>query len=313
LHVAIVGAGALGRVYGVRLALLAGAGVTFVVRPGKEDDKSPFAIVRVDADHEEHVLRAPDRAARIPAHADVILLCVRVEQLDDPMVKTLAEAANVPIVVLTPMMPADFERLTRGLGPRVLAGMPGVVSYINPAGACRYWLPRVAPTLIDEPRPALPAVSELVGLLARAGVVARLELGVHETNPATTVCFIPIMMGLDAAGSIQALLADRSLLDVALRSTHEGEALSRRIGKSAPWVRAFRHFVGPTTLRVGVALARRQWPEAVSYVEEHFGRKLHVQNVVMAEAMVRLAHDKGSPHEALDGLLARLRSTPSGS
>jgi hypothetical protein len=48
-----------------------------------------------------------------------------------------------------------------------------------------------------------------------------------------------------------------------------------------------------TTLRFGVAVARKRYPEAFAYVEDHFGRKLHAQNLVMAKAMVDLAHESG--------------------
>jgi hypothetical protein len=57
-----------------------------------------------------------------------------------------------------------------------------------------------------------------------------------------------------------------------------------------------------------VAVARKRYPEAFAYVEDHFGRKLHAQNLVMAKAMVDLAHEKRSPHDALDALLTRLRA-----
>jgi hypothetical protein len=58
----------------------------------------------------------------------------------------------------------------------------------------------------------------------------------------------------------------------------------------------------------GPGLSRKRYPEAFAYVEDHFGRKLHAQNLVMAKAMVDLAHEKRSPHDALDALLTRLRA-----
>ena len=65
-------------------------------------------------------------------------------------------------------------------------------------------------------------------------------------------------------------------------------------------------FVGPVSLKVGVGLARSRAPEAVAYVEQHFGRKLHAQNVAMASRMVDLATSKGTPREALGKLLESL-------
>lgn len=305
MHVAIVGAGALGRVYGVRLAGV-GIGVSFVVRPAKARSAEPMRIERIDGNRATHEIAKPELVASIPSHADVVLVAVRAEQVDAPLEALLEARPAVPIVMMTPLMPAVFERLVRGLGMRVLAAMPGVVAYITDQGVTRYWLPRVAPTLVDEPRPPVAVVNELVHALTASGLPARLELGVHEMNPATTVSFIPLAMAIDAAGGIDPLLSDNALLKVALAAANEGFELSRRIGKSASWVGLLTRFAGPRMIRLGVGLARRGAPEAVSYVETHFGRKLHAQNVAMADAMVDLAHQKGVKSDAIGALRERL-------
>jgi 2-dehydropantoate 2-reductase len=251
----------------------------------------------------------------VPAQADVIVVCVRAEQVDAPLESALAAAPDVPIVMLTPLMPAALEGLCRALGPRVVVAMPGVVAYVKSADRAsdevtRYWLPRVAPTLIDEaPADAeRDSVKGLVDALVKAGLPARIERGVRETNPATTVSFIPLAMALDAAGGSDALLADDALLALAIDAAREGHELSLRIGKAAGWAGLLTRFVGPRMLRVGLAVARSHSPEAVAYVEEHFGHKLHAQNVAMAEAMIQLAREKETPHDALDRLLARLKA-----
>jgi ketopantoate reductase len=303
MHIAIVGAGALGRTYGVRLSGV--ADVTFVVRPSQQSP-APIRIVRIDGDQREDTVDRPTLATSVPPEADVVVVCVRAEQIGVGLEGQLS-GRDVPIVIMTPLMPDGYARLLSSLGPRVLAGMPGVVAYAIQSGVTRYWLPRVAPTLIDEPRPPVESVSELVRLLISCGLPARLELGVHEANPATTVAFVPMAMGLDAAGSIDALLSDRPLLDVTLAAVREGLELSKRIGKSAGWVTLLTSFVGPLTLRIGVSLGRRRSPEAIQYVEEHFGRKLHAQNVAMADAMIRLARERGTASDALTKLFDRLR------
>lgn len=307
MHVAIVGAGALGRVYGVRLALRTASTVTLVVKGERAADGRPLRIVRIDGDEAEEIWERPVRSICVPGDADVVLVAVRVEQLDPRLHDLLDAVPAVPIVVLTPMMPRDFSRLSRRHGDRILSAMPGVVAHVNEDGSCRYWLPRSAQTLIDEPNPSNAAVLELVKELSAAGIASRLELSVHETNPATTVAFIPLAMAIDAAGGIDALLADAPLRDLAVRAVREGLELSRRIGRAAPWAGAVARFTGPTTLRLAVAVARTRSPEAFAYVDRHFGRKLHAQNLVMAAAMVDLAREKQTSHDALDSLLERLR------
>ena len=320
MHVAIVGMGALGRVYGVRLAVRAGATVTFVVRSGTLI--TPLRLVRIDGDGAAEQLANPTVDTRIPDDADVILLCVRAEQLDPSLDELLcpglamassqapAQTPVVPIVVLTPLMPQDIERLNRTHPRRIRAGMPGVVAHITADGTCRYWLPKVAPTLIDAAPPIPSAVEELARALATAGFGGRLDLGVHETNPATTISFIPLAMGVDVAGGIDPLLADKALLRLSLDAVAEGLVLATRVGKTPAWIDLLARFAGPTTLKIGIGLLRSRSPEVLAYVEEHFGRKLHAQNVVMARSIVALARERMMPATALRELLRRLEQAP---
>lgn len=315
MHVAILGAGALGVVFGARLAKVAGETVSFVVRGAAAADTGPFRLERVDADGDVLELDAPSRVTEIPPDADVLLVCVRAEQLDDALAAQVRGQAGleVPVVVMTPMMPKTFERLRAALGPeRVLAGMPGVVAYRSEAGAYRYWLPRVATTLVDEPRPAGGATATVIGELVRrldvAGISSKVAMGVHESNPATTVSFMPLAFALDIAGDVDALLEDHDLLHVALDAVKESGVLADRIGKTEAWAHILLKFVGPHALKMGIGLARMRSAEAVHYVEEHFGHKLHAQNVAMGEAMIELAREKGTPHAALDALVAQMKA-----
>jgi ketopantoate reductase len=303
MHVAIVGAGALGRVYGVHLAKRTACNVTFVVRPGVM--LGPIRLERVDDDGALLTLEEPRTALVVPPDVDVICVTVRAEQLGS--LDSLLEACQAPIVVITPMMPQDFARMSARYGPRLRAGMAGAVAYVNERGTSRYWLPRLGTTLIDDVASPEPGVMlALVDTLVEAGLRARLERGVHELNPATTVAIAPVSLGLDAAGSIEALLHDETLLPLTLRAIEEGVALSARIGKSAGWLRSLTPYLGKRMLRVGAALVKSQWPETFAYVELHFGRKLHAQNISMARAIVELAETKGTPNEATRALLARI-------
>jgi ketopantoate reductase len=306
MRVAIVGAGALGSVYGARLRKFAACDVSVVARapalPG---------IVRLERVEDGEVLRweAPARVTTAPADCDVILAFVRYEQLASLPARVVSSRA--PVVVMTPMMLADHDQLAAALPGRVVTGMPSVVSYRNDAGAIRYWLPHVATTFVEE-RPASIAGAEvdLVKRLARAEITAKLAPDVLTRNVATTVSFIPLAMALDAAGGTEALLDDHALLHLAFDAADEGRELGRAVGKAEAWASTLLRFVGPMTLKMGIGLARSRAPEAVAYVEQHFGRKLHAQNVVMARRIVDLAGEKGTPHEALSRLLERLERVP---
>jgi 2-dehydropantoate 2-reductase len=304
VHVSVVGAEALGCVYGARLATRCGVDVSLVARAAGEAHE-----VRIEhGENGELVAWTAAPLERVPAHADVAIVCVRYEQLDDALVEGLGAASEAPVVFLTPLLPQDLEGMRAALPGRVVPAMPGVAAYVRDDGVLRYWTPRVAATLVEEVQPMPAAVRELVRTLDAARLPARLEIGVHELNPATTISFAPLAMALDVAGGIDALLDDGELLSLALAAAGEGRELARTVGKIAGWASMLLRFVGPLTLKVGVGVARSRAPEAVQFVEQHFGRKLHAQNLILAERVVELAREKGTACESIAELLARLRA-----
>lgn len=308
MKVAVLGAGALGGVYGVLLAVRGGVDVTFVDRPERAASREPFVIEHVRRGRRD-VIEAPRRSHVVPDDADVILLAVGAEDLD--ALAAPLGASTAPIVILTPMFPKGWARVRAAFGERAHAAMPNVIAYKRKEdGVVRYWL-APASTKIDEPRAASPSaviVRELAGALSRAGLRAKLELAVHETNPATTVCFIPIGMALSIAGSVQALVADEALLSLTTRACREGVRLSRWIGQPEPWATLAPVISAPWALRAWLEGLRRLTPEGLFYAEEHFGRKLTAQHRVMIAEMIELARDKGLPHEAGSELAARLEA-----
>ncbi|MBX3260445.1 MAG: hypothetical protein KF782_12195 [Labilithrix sp.] len=309
MKVAVLGAGALGSVYGARLALRGQVDVTFVVRPARVASTEPIVVEAVRGDRRE-VVEAPSRADAVPPDADVLLVAVGTCDLDASTVPLTTSEA--PIVVLTPMLPPDWARMRATFGERVLAAMPNVVAYMREDGVVRYWTPP-APTKIDEPRAGsagADAVRELAGALSRAGLRGRLELGVHEKNPATTVCFIAIGMALSLAGSIAALVDDEPLLSLATRACREGVRLSRRIGAPEPWAPLAPALAAPWALRAWLGALVRLSPEAAFYAEEHFGRKLREQHRAMIRSMIELARDHALPRDALEELGRRLEAAP---
>lgn len=304
MKVAVYGAGALGSVYGVRLAARARTDVCFVVRPAKVTLREPLVIESVKK-NERETIDVPDRVAAIPGDADVVLLAVGTEDLE--AIRPVLEARDVPIVVLTPMLPRDWNRMRAAFGARVLAAMPNVVSYARKDdNVVRYWLPP-APTRIDEPRRQSDiAVRELARRLAEAGLRTNLELGVHEKNPATTVAWIPIAMAFAVAGSADALAKDESLLSLTTRACREGASLGKRLGNMEPWAAFSPVIAAPWALRAWLGLLPRISPEALFYSEEHFARKLAAQHRVMIREMIDLAREKRVSCDAFQELAQRL-------
>ncbi len=307
MRVAVVGAGALGRVYGVRLAA-AGHDVTFVVRAARAATPRPFVLERANADGRRDRLDAPRLATEVPDDAEAAIVAVRVDHLDGDLSAVLRRAEGVALVVVTPLLPRAKADLDGALGRPVVAAQPGVVAYENDAGVVRYWLPRVAPTRI-EASGAPEAVVHLAQALDRAGLPTRLEPGVTQSNPATTATFFPIVLALDAAGgTVDDVLARGDVLDAMFAALRETRALAGRLGTSAPWAGTLARFASPLTLRVGVRLARSMSPEGVAFAERHFGQKTHAQNLAVARALVALLDDARLPRLALARLIALAES-----
>jgi 2-dehydropantoate 2-reductase len=314
MRIAFVGAGALGRVYGVRLAA-AGADVAFVVRPERVQDTSPFAIEQVNGTRRRDAIERPLRLAEVPEDADVVLVMVRFDQLEQTGPGSLADllqrAPEAPVVLLTPAMPAQKAALERALGRRVFAAMPGVSGYIDERDVVRYWVMGVAATLIDDPGgPPRPVLEALARSLSAAELPARLERDVATLNAATTTAFFPLIAAIDAAGGIDGVLTDKALLGAALDAAKECDAFARRIGRVASWAHLLTKFVGPFTLKPGIALARRLFPESVRFVEAHFGAKLHDQHLAMGASILAMGREHGVPLPSLERLMRLVETRP---
>jgi predicted dinucleotide-binding enzyme len=311
MHVTIIGAGTLGRVYGLRL-LAAGDEVAFVVRPSRMAEESAFVLEQVNGDHRRDVREQPRRVTAVAATTRVVLLAVRFDQMASEEVASLLRAApSVPIVVLTPLLPRQQAALEAASGRRVTAAMPSVSGYFDERGVVRHWIIKLASTLIDETglgEASRPPLEELARHLTREGIATHLEAHVGSLNVATTSAFFPLIASINAGGGVDGVLADKELLATTLDAAQETAALGAKLGKVAPWANVLTKFVGPFTIKPGVALARRLAPEAVRFAEQHFGPKLHEQHLAMGAAILELGRDHDQAMPALERLMDRVRA-----
>ncbi|WP_437606518.1 2-dehydropantoate 2-reductase N-terminal domain-containing protein [Sorangium sp. So ce834] len=321
MRISIVGAGALGRVYGVRLAAQ-GDEVTFVVRPERVADARPFVIEQVNSADRRDTLERPRLAADIPADAEVVLVTVRFDQLAPgpggaaprpadgrTVADLLLRGPSVPVVVLTPLLPPQRAGLEEAARRRITPAMPSVSGYLDERGVVRYWIVGFASTLIDDEGGApaeRPLLEELARRLTSADLPARLDPDVGAQNAATTTAFFPLIAAIDAGGGTSALLEDEGVLGTALAATRECVALADRVGTVAPWTKLLTRAIGPFTLRPGVALARLVAPEALRFLDAHFGPKLHAQHLAMGAAVLAMGREHGVSLPALERLMGLL-------
>lgn len=313
MNITIVGAGTLGRIYGLRL-VASGEEVAFLVRPGRAADSSPFVIEQVNGPRRRDVLERPLRVVAVPPRTQLVLVAVRFEQIDGPLAEVLRAERAAPIVVLTPLLPPQQRALEEGLGRAIRPAMPSISGYLDERDVIRYWTVKVASTLIDAPPEgergdaASAALEELARRLTRAGIAAHLEQNVGSINMATTTTFFPLIAAINAGSGIDGVLADKALLNLVIEAAKESSALGQKLGKAAPWAHLLTRFVGPFTLKPGVALGRRLFPEVMRFVDAHFGPKLHEQHVAMGAAILDLGQEHGQAMPALSQLMERLRA-----
>ncbi|AGP39809.1 ketopantoate reductase family protein [Sorangium cellulosum] len=316
MRISIVGAGALGRVYGVRLAAQ-GDDVTFVVRPERVEDARPFVIEQVNSADRRDTLERPRLAADIPADAEVVLVTVRFDQLAPggaaprpaegrTVADLLLRGPSVPVVVLTPLLPPQRASLEEAARRRITPAMPSISGYLDERGVVRYWIVGFASTLIDDEGGApaeRPLLEELARRLTSADLPARLDPDVGAQNAATTTAFFPLIAAIDAGGGTSALLANEGVLGTALQATRECMALADRVGTVAPWTKLLTRAIRPFTLKPGFALARLVAPEALRFLDAHFGPKLHAQHLAMGAAVLAMGREHGVSLPALERLM----------
>jgi 2-dehydropantoate 2-reductase len=131
---------------------------------------------------------------------------------------------------------------------------------------------------------------------------------VGTLNAGTTTAFFPLIAAIDAGGGIDGVLADKALLSTVIDAAKECDALALKLGRVAPWAHYLTKFIGPLTLKPGVALGRRLVPEAVRFVEVHFGPKLHEQHVAMGASILALGREQGVALPALERLMLQVES-----
>jgi hypothetical protein len=305
LHVAVIGAGALGRVYGVHLHS-AGALVSFVVRPERLDDDRAFVIERLNADRARRECGRPQLCAEIPRTADVLVLAVRGDQVDAALEARLRSAVNAPVITLTPILPRSQQRLHDKLGNRLVVAMPTIAAKLDSDGVVRYWAFDASPSLIEKSDLWRGVLARLIGRFAASNLAVRLEPDVTRKNPATTIAFFPWSLAIGSAGSLGALSLRDDLLASAAAACKESLVLARRVGPIETSAALGAQLTGPRTLRAALAVGRRMAPRAVDFLDAHFGAKLGAQHALFGAEILELGREHGLAMPRLEQLLDTL-------
>ncbi|MFN0245958.1 MAG: ketopantoate reductase family protein [Kofleriaceae bacterium] len=323
MRVLVVGAGAVGQVYGRHLRL-GGAEVTFFVREKYRAEAlrgfTMYALNRSGAGKTERLrfteLAAISSTKEITQPFDQVWLTVSSPALQGAWLPELA-AATGPDAIYVMLQPGlEDRRVVEDAGvpsPRIVAGVISMISYHAPLpGETRfpepgmaYWFPPGAPTMLSGER-ARSVVDAL-----RAG---KCPAKVHRDAQAFALFPSAIMhaylVALEASGWKFRALFGGSFSKLAAQGSREAlAALSASTKRRVPF--AMRLVARKTTIRTAMWFARRVVPLPLeTYFEAHF-TKVGDQTREFMSSFIALGKQHGTPVGAMHELVAALPESTS--
>lgn len=285
LHVCILGAGALGQAYALTCAR-GGARVTLVGRAhqatqrGVQGQRLTFP--------RRHETAEAEWVTALPHDSDVILVCVRMDQVNDSLLSDLAEAAgpSTAVVFVTPLPPRMAEHVRSKL-PHGQSAMPSLIAEFS-GGEVAYWVAPTA-TLFSVDESSRPSVTRLIEVLKRGGVPSRIKAELRAHADATTIAFFPIQLGFLREPKMSAWRSVPGLVPALASALGRTLALAKRIGQGDRGLMLLMWLLSTTwILALTSALLPRIMPRFATYLGKHFGEKLRAQHVALYAEVTEL-------------------------
>ncbi|NUP09015.1 MAG: hypothetical protein HOW73_23440 [Polyangiaceae bacterium] len=315
----VVGAGAVGRVYGHHLAR-AGADVAVYVRPAhrkQAEDGYVLSEIRLLGARRTHTFR-PSRVVSEPSDLaslgpiDQVWLCLPTTALDEELLERFGDAfPRASIVVMTP---GHFvkELVCRAVGARrAVFGVIGMLSYLSPLegsddpreqatpSGIAYFLARTKLSSASERR-ALDAAKAL----EHGGCPAEVVADATAEVTLSSAVLMPVMATLEVAEWSLSKFAEEQFASLASAAIAEALAVATALtGRSDPFAPIVSNAL---PLRLGARIAPRFAPfDVEGFLRVHF-TKVDEQTRLLLEENVTHAKRLGLPHAALDDLLSEL-------
>ncbi|WP_253773896.1 ketopantoate reductase family protein [Goodfellowiella coeruleoviolacea] len=304
MRVLVVGGGALGQVFGLRLAQ-AGGQVSYLVKPGQSGWQREGRVVYRLRRTGPPVARrlVPERVFTSPAETagqdwDAVWLCVPSTVLTGPWVDELRDHVGAATVVLIGQDSQDLPTLRR-VWPveQIVQAVPTLLAYAAPLAdeplpepGIAHWVPPGAAVAVSGAR---ERVDPVVRALRRGGLRAR-NAGPVGTGDALAALMVPHLAALEIADwSVPALLANpRPGAAAAREATAVVAALHGRRPPAAvvtaPWLASL-------AFRLLPVLAPFDVPR---YLRAHF-TKVAAQNRLMLDGWIAAGRARGLPVDQL--------------
>jgi 2-dehydropantoate 2-reductase len=319
MRVLIVGAGAVGQVYGRHLAL-GGADVHYYVRekyadeirrglafyplnrsnPRRGPEREPIAA--------DHVLTSMEALGRITW--DQVYLCMSSAGLRGQWIADLAaRVGKATIVSLQPNVDDRKYVLQHFPDEQVVSSMITLISYHAPLPGeevpepgMAYWFPPLAPAPASG---AALRVDEVVRAFRAGGLPAKKDRDVPSKVAFPSTILMTLLTALESVGWAFPDLLSGKLLRLTREATREAIAItSRQLGRRGPiFLTALLRTV---PLRVLLWLGRFAPLDLKTYLREHF-TKVADQTRLAMKTYVEQGRSLGLSTVALEGLESRLK------
>lgn len=280
-RVLVIGAGAVGQVYG-RHAALSGADVTFFVREKyRATVAGGFDMYPLNRSAKTEPVRfegfsVVTRADEVAAQRfDQVYLTVSSAALAGPWLAELIGAVGDATILALQPGQDDLETILAAGATRdhVVSGVITLISYSAPLpGETRfpkpgmaYWFPPLSPSLVSGDR---DRAGRVIDLLKRGGLPVKRHPDVPKFAAFPTAIMMPYLVALESAGWTFAGLA-AGPIQLAARGAREAMAIVARTSGKPPLM--MRLVARPRVLRMGLWLGRRVVPLPLEiYLKEHF-------------------------------------------
>ena len=318
IDVLLVGAGAVGQVYGRHLAL-AGARASVWVKPKHAAGaRAGFTMYPLRSRKRREPVRF-EPASVLTAVEEVqarrweqVWLCVPTPALDGEWLGPLLDATgDATIVTLQPGLSVRERLAELARRDRIVSGAIGMVSYQAPLPGEDVPAPGVAyvfPFGTSSRFSGAPGrVEPVVSALRRGGCPARIDEDAQRFLSFSSAILVPHVVALEGENWSLAALRRGTLLPLAARASREVmRVVAAELHASPPW---YATCVRGSSMRVGFTLAPHAVPfDLEQYLRYHFV-KVHDQTRMMIGGYLEAAARHGLPADAIAELSARVGVT----
>jgi hypothetical protein len=314
MRILLVGAGAVGQVYGRHLAA-AGHAVSFFVKPAHVAALASGMPLHRLGHVRTHSEVWTDYALVAELHVvaaqswDQIWLCTSSDALRTPLMRELlARVGNATLVCLQPG-PEDAALVREQLPDpaQLVQGLITFISYQSPLPGASgptgisFYLPPMAPALFSGDAPRVHAV---VQALKEGGMTARIVADLHAASGGADGLLIPLVAALELHDWKLSALAGSEAFALGSDAARETlDILAREQGARVGMTKLVLH---PLLSRSALLLAPRFLPLPLqTYLQYHFS-KVGVQTRQMLDSYAALGERHGLPVVRLRELRRRL-------